>query len=67
MNPAHTLMFSLRPILILFFYPCLGLASGPFHSGFLTKMSDAFLISPARAVYPAHLIHLDLLALIIDY
>jgi hypothetical protein len=41
------------------------LSSGLFPSGLPTKIVHAFLISPLRAVYPVHFIHLHLIALII--
>jgi len=36
-SPQLSTLFLLRTILILFFYVCLGLLSGLFPSGFLTK------------------------------
>jgi hypothetical protein len=43
----------------------LGLPSGLFPSGFSTKILYPFIISPISAKYPAHLILLDLITLII--
>jgi len=44
---------------------CLGLLSGPFLSGFPTKILYAFLISPIYATSHAHFILLNLITLII--
>jgi hypothetical protein len=43
----------------------LGIPSGLFPSGFSTNNLDTFLFYPIRATYPAHLIFLDLIILII--
>ena len=45
---------SLRSILILSPLLCLGLPSGPFPSGFLTKTLYTSLLSPIRAICPDH-------------
>jgi hypothetical protein len=46
-------------------HPCLGLPSGLFPSGFLTKNLYPFLFSPIRAIWPDHLILFYLIILII--
>jgi hypothetical protein len=53
---AHRYNASLRSVLILFSYLCLYVCSGLFYSGFLTKITKAFLISHICAACPAHLI-----------
>jgi hypothetical protein len=62
-NPSHPIF--LRYILKLFTHLRLGLHSGLFLSGFLTNILYAFLFSPIRATYPAHLTLFDLIILII--
>ncbi|PNF23232.1 hypothetical protein B7P43_G01124, partial [Cryptotermes secundus] len=62
-TPSH--LISLRSILILSTCLRIGLPSGLFLSGFLTNILYAFLFSPTRATYPAHLIFLDLTILIV--
>jgi hypothetical protein len=65
MNPVHNLPPSfLRSILILFSYLRRGLPSGPFSSGFPTKIFYAFRVSPMRATCPVHVNLLDLITLI---
>jgi hypothetical protein len=55
----------LRSILILSYHLRLGFPSGHFHSAFPTKILYVFFISPIRATWASHLIHLDLITLII--
>ena len=52
-------------ILILSSYLGLGLPSGLFPTGFLTKTLHAPILSPIHATYPAHLILLELITWII--
>jgi hypothetical protein len=66
-NPIHTFPSYLRSILILSTYLRLGLPSGLFPSGFPTNILYAFLLSRIRATFPAHLILLDLIILMILY
>jgi hypothetical protein len=65
-NPVHTTPFYLSKIvLILSIYPCLGLRSGLYPSGFPTNSLYAFLLSPVHLTCPTHLIFLSLIILII--
>jgi hypothetical protein len=61
--PPHPI--SLRSILILSTYLCLGSPNGLFPPGFPTNIIHAFLFGPIRATYPAHLFNLELIILII--
>jgi hypothetical protein len=58
-SPSYPI--SLRSIIISSTHLRLGLPSGLFPFGFLTNILHAFLVSPIRATYPAHLILLDLI------
>jgi hypothetical protein len=49
----------------ILFHLRLGLPSSLLLSGFPLKILYAFLISPNRATFPAHLIHLDLIIFVI--
>jgi hypothetical protein len=66
-NPLRTTpsYLSLRFILIVPSYLRLDHCSGLFPSGYPTKILYAFSFYPMRATYPAHLIFLDLIILII--
>jgi hypothetical protein len=50
---------------MLFTHLSLGLSSGLFHSGFPAKILYAFLFAPIHATFPAHVMLLDLVILII--
>jgi len=65
-SPQPYIFFSLRPILLLSFHPCLWIPSVIFLSGFPTKNFLAFLVSPVCVTCPAHLILLDLITLTIS-
>jgi hypothetical protein len=56
----------LRSILILSSYPCLSLLSGLSPSGFLTKVLNAFIISPMHNTCPSHLICLHIIIIMIS-
>jgi hypothetical protein len=58
---------SLRPIIVLPSHIYLGLPSGHFPAGFLTKILYSFLNSVSCANCPIHLILLDFITLIIVY
>jgi hypothetical protein len=60
----RSILFLLRSIIILSTHLRLRPPSGLFSSGFPTNILYAFLLSPIRATYPAHLILLDLIILI---
>jgi hypothetical protein len=62
-NPVHTHLTSLRFILRLSSHLRLRLPSGFFASGFQTKISYAFLMSPMRVTCPSYLILFDLITL----
>jgi hypothetical protein len=70
-NPSHTHPPPPQPIsvtsfLIQSFHLRLGLRRRLFPSGFPTKILYNFLSSPMRATYPAHLIRLNLIRLMIS-
>jgi len=66
MNPVHTFppYFS-KSHSNIFSHLRQGFPSGLFPSGFLTKILHAFPTSPTRAIFPAHLILLDMITRII--
>jgi len=61
-----SLTISLRFILILSSHLRLGLPSGLFLTGFLTKILYSFIVSPVRSTFPSHLILFDLILLCFD-
>jgi hypothetical protein len=63
-SPHHSHTTSPRSMLMLSTHLCLGLPSGLFPSGYPTSNLSAFLFSPIRATWPAHLILRDLIILI---
>jgi hypothetical protein len=66
MNPAHSTPFCLSKIhLLLSSRLRLGLPNGLFPSVFPTKIIWSFHCSPMHATFPAHLILLDVIILII--
>jgi hypothetical protein len=64
-SPYHAIVISTRSILILTTHLHLSLPSGLFPSGFPTNILYAFIFSPIRATWPAHLILCDMIVLII--
>jgi hypothetical protein len=64
-NPVHTTLSYLRSILILSTHLRLCFHSGLFPSGFPSNTLYTFYFAPHRTTYPAHLIILDLIILII--
>jgi hypothetical protein len=65
-DPVHTTPSYLSKIrLVLSTHLRLGLPSGLFPSGFPTNIIYALFFAAIRATYPAHLILLDLIILII--
>jgi hypothetical protein len=64
MDPVHVTLSVLRSILMLSFYLCLGLPSDVFSCGIPTKILYTFPLSAIHATFPAHLILLDLIILI---
>jgi hypothetical protein len=57
-DPVHTIP-SLKSILLLSTHLRLGLPSGIFPSGFPTNILYAFLVSPFRALFPAHDVYIS--------
>jgi hypothetical protein len=64
-SPHLSILFLLKSILILSSHLRLGLPNGLFPSGRPTKILYVFLFTPVRATFPAHLVLLDLITVII--
>ena len=65
MNSVHTTHIHhicLKAILILFYLFCLGTPNSIFPWSFPSKTLYAFCLTTMRAIYPAHLIFLDLIS-----
>jgi hypothetical protein len=66
-SPQPVILFISRPVLILSSHLRLGLPSGLFPQGFLTKIlcTRKRLLSPMRAACSTHLILLDLISTVV--